>query len=504
MNRIQKIVLLIILICATVLSGYVIFMSYFAVSSFWLDIFYGLILCAVLYLVALALKRMYFNRRRIFYISLFLCVTLSRILWIIGYPTTPQGDHVNFHVIASYLADNNSWAILRDAGVLGYATYFTHIMSFSGVLSKIYYIFGNHSLAGQMFNVLLVGLSAVIFFKAVSQRFSIEISISSTLIYAFIPSFFLYSTLVGGEPLFMFLFSICLYLGQKIQSLSFSFFLSAALAFCMVLANLIRPLGIILLLAFLIDSFINQNWSDFIKKMGTLVVVYVCLIMCQPLINHFIYKIPVASNTVGYSLYVGGDEKSEGRYSADDMEEFLFLLPHSRENAIKQNKKLFTNINNQLFGLGIQRYEKMATNGKLLNHFGKKMEHLYFEDIDYGVRWAMLSHVGTASTWNLEKNQTQVSDLSNGFLIVILILNFGTSLLAFRQKDNRKLAIFFLLQLGFTCTFMLVEVQARYQIPFLFSLSLLAMYFPATIRDLIKNKIHSKKENLHYENNDSI
>ncbi|MBC1755437.1 hypothetical protein, partial [Listeria seeligeri] len=150
--------------------------------------------------------KLYQWKKGYFYLALGALIIVPRIIWIIWIPTHAVSDFYYYHVIASYVADNNSWTTLYDQGILFYAPYFTHILNFSKVLSTVYHIFGNSYLVGQLFNSVLTLGGTFLLFKVVKNWFPLGVAVGSSLIFALWPAYFMYSTLLATEPLFMFLF----------------------------------------------------------------------------------------------------------------------------------------------------------------------------------------------------------------------------------------------------------------------------------------------------------
>ncbi|MBC1504582.1 ArnT family glycosyltransferase [Listeria booriae] len=431
-------------------------------SSIWMLLTIGAGILLILALCIWGFMKLYQWKKVYFYVALAALILIPRIVWIVWIPTHAVSDFYYYHVIASYIADNNSWETLYDQGILSYAPYFTHILNFSNVLSSVYNIFGNSYLAAQLFNSVLMLAGTFLLFRVVKNWFPLGVAVTSSIIFALWPAYFMYSTLLATEPLFMFLFILALFLYQQVEQRAPSFFWSLLLVITLIALNMIRPLAVVLLIAFLITSFLlRPNRKETLKRYAFVVVLFLVFLAGQSTINKLVYHIPTSNGTVGYNVLVGSNEKSGGQWSKEDSDTFWKLYNANKTNTAKADSAMMQQ--------GLDRYKKMAEDGKLGEHFVNKMKN--FSNESYGYDWNIYSDA--PFIWY---HSGLILTICNVFMYILLGLNFLTVVLALYLRKIADIYLFVLLQVGFTLSTLLVEVQGRYHVPLIIGYSIIAAW----------------------------
>ncbi|MBC2159790.1 glycosyltransferase family 39 protein [Listeria booriae] len=451
-------------------------------STSWAWIGIGIAILLAIILGTWLLNKLYKLNKYYVLIAILLLTIVPRLIWIAWIPTEAVSDYYYYNVIASYVADHNSWSTLQDQGILYYAPYFTHILNFSNLLSVVYKIFGNAYLVGQLYNIVITGLTAILLYIVISKRLQRTVAIGATLIFMIWPAYFMYSTLLGTEPTFLLLFVASIYIYMKMEETGFNLFWILSMAAVLVLMNLIRPLAAVILIAFIITALLLQKkrW-DTVKKFGLVFIIFLVFTLGQSTINKLVYQIPTANSIVGYNVFIGANEKTGGQWSKEDSDTFWKLY---------QNPKLTNSeVDKELLNKGIKRYQVMAKNGDLFKHMKNKLVH--YSDEGYGYSWNIYSQAPII--WDYSKIILQVS---NVFLYLMLVLNFGALILAVCLRKVPMIFLFALFQLGFILSGLLVEVQGRYHIALIIGSSILTAWFLNESWSLLKRKLSRKQEEL--------
>ncbi|MBC1230862.1 ArnT family glycosyltransferase [Listeria booriae] len=448
--------------------------------TIWTMLAVGLGMIVLIVILTWLFTKLYQWKKGYFYLALSLLILVPRIIWIAWLPTDAVSDYYYYNVIASYVADQNSWSVLFDKGILFYAPYFTHILNFSNVLSVVYKLFGNSYFVGQLFNIFLTGLTGVLLYITLAKRFSRNVATSAALIFAIWPAYFLYSTLLGTEPLFLFLFVLSIYLYLKIEENGFSPLWALLLALTLICMNMIRPLAAVVLIAFVITALIVQkDRRKTLKAYSIVIILFVLFSLGQSTINRLVYHIPTSNSSLGYSLFVGANEKSGGQWAKEDANQFWKLY----------NDTSLTNseVDKELMSKGITRYKDMAKDGDLVSHM--KNKYIHYSDENYGYNWNVYSQAGFV--WY---HSDIILMICNVFMYVMLAINFVAAILALILRKIPSIYLFTLFQVGFTLSGLLVEVQGRYHIPLIIGYSVLAAWGLNEIRKLCLAFVPKKKK----------
>ncbi|MBC2148292.1 glycosyltransferase family 39 protein [Listeria booriae] len=421
------------------------------------------------------LYKLYHWRKGLFYLALIILIIVPRLIWILCFPIEPTSDFYLYHVIASYRADQNSWSTLFQENILDYAPFFTHILYFSTVLSWVYSFTGNFVIAGQLFNALLTLLGAILLFKACKNVFQLPVAVMATIIFSLWPSYFMYSTLLGAEPLFMALLALSMYIWTKLEAKKPSLFLSIVLALALVCMNYIRPLAAVILIAFIICSLITKwEWRNFWRKYVPVVVIFLVFLLAGGLINKILYPFPTASNFTGYSMYIGANEQSTGQWSEKDMKYFWSLY---HENPDKPS-----NVSKKMQEKAIDRLQQTTKEGRLLSFETKKMK--IFSDEGYGYEWNVYNNAPT-----IFFHSNMILAISNVIAELMILLSGIGLLIAIFCRRMKQVFLFALMEVGFTLSALLVEVQGRYHIPLIFVYSILVAFTLYSIIEITTRRI---------------
>ncbi|MBC2206130.1 ArnT family glycosyltransferase [Listeria booriae] len=448
----------------------------------WILLTIGAGICLVLFLSIWGFKKLYQWKKSYFYLALGSLIIIPRIIWIIWIPTHAVSDFYYYQVIASYIADNNNWTTLYNQGILFYAPYFTHILNFSNILSIVYNIFGNNYLVGQLFNSVLTLAGTFLLFKVVKNWFPLGVAVGSSLIFALWPAYFMYSTLLATEPLFIFLFVLALFFYQQVEQRAPSFIWSLLLVLTLIGLNMIRPLAVVILIAFVITSFLlRPNRKETLKRYAIVVALFLIFLAGQSTINKLVYHIPTANSTVGYNVFVGANEKTGGQWNEADTKTFWKLYNDNKTNTAK--------VDSTLMQKGLDRYKTMAEDGKLTDHVIAKMKN--YSNEGYGYDWNIYSDA--PYIWY---HSAIILTICNVFMYIMLGLNFLAVVLALYLRRIADIYLFVLLQIGFTVATLLVEVQGRYHVPLLIGYVVIAAWGCWQVYRLVlgKTKKKPKKE----------
>lgn len=266
-------------------------------------------------------------------------ITLSfllRILAVFLFPAEPFSDYLKYHETALGLIHNDS----IDST---YLSAFPHTLSYSFFVSVIYRIFGENPQAVYIINAVLGTLTVWLVYKCSNEKCAFLCGI--------FPASILYTGIMATETPYTLLYFTALYFAKNKKSV-----LSGI---CAAFMNLIRPTGIIFLIAYFIYTFFYAEASknkNKILKFISFILAYICITAFGNVGLEKISGFELTESPFGYNIYVGMNSDSMGRWNIEDydlamsfsdaseMHEFMAKSAWARfiNNGFIGNIKLFT------------------------------------------------------------------------------------------------------------------------------------------------------------------
>lgn len=373
-----------------------------------------------------------------------LCLTV-KILWVIYFPTKPAVDYLTFYKTAQMLAE--SWTI-----DFHYVALFSHIMGYSSFLSLFFMLFGDGLLVAPVINAVLSTISMILIYDIANRLAGRKAAVAAAILWIFYPSQTIYNSMVLSEPLYTTLilsfWALLIRVYDKLQHYTYikiaSYALLAAIMLGLVHAS--RPLSYILYLSLFIWLAVTMDWKDrqaVKKKAVFMVVVGIGLFaMTQAITTYNTVRLgEPAASSMGYTLYVGFNEESKGKWNEEDSKHFYRYVDNYPEwSAVDVQKQMMEDAKERIFSGDIDYFRL----------FYDKM-HLLWEDDAMAYRYS-----------DLPKEPDQYTYLSNSYYFFTMLLSvIGVVIMSFRDRRS-FIVMLCLFMLGLTAAHMLAEVAYRY------------------------------------------
>lgn len=437
-----------------------------------------------------------------------------RLVAIRYFPMQPQSDYKTFYEVADLL---NKGTLAEDGpGYCEYIAMFPHVFGFSYALSLVFRLTGTSVIAGQYFGLLL-SLGSILFTYRIARGLGGKAAGLIALgVSAFWPSQILYTVFISSEQLFTFMMLGCIWLfiylvkncKQGMKRAGGAVTLHIVLGVALALTSAVRPMGLVLMIAFLIclipgsfplkirlrnetklsERFLSKGWLR-----GLLIVASYFLmsaILSKGISYTIEQEIPGTSVSFGYNLLVGLNQQSDGGWNEDDSE-YLYASLEATGSAVGAQSACRD--------LAFQRF---STDPRaLLNLFVHKFQILWAND-DYGSTWNILFADENTMTKEKESILFELMDFNNGYYLVVLFFAALWGLYMWRKKFDWTMPLI-LMFLGTIALHLLVENQNRYHYHILPVFAILAaMAAVALYRDLAgrlwyRQKTSQVKRQLH-------
>lgn len=404
--------------------------------------------------------------------AVILASAIFRIWTITKIPITPSSDYQTYYQVADLLSKGT----LSSSGYSGYIAEFPHVIGFPFVLSLLFRITGPSVSAGLYLNLAASLASIYLTYRIARILCGRPGGIIALLAAAFWPSQVLYGTILASEPIFTCILLLCIrlfiYLYKYPVTLGNregSMFLCFALGVLTALANAIRPLSEILLIAMLLCMVpfvlrFNKNEKLLNGKLSrascqgwfmALVVFFSFFIFNQlistSISNTIAYKLPGGGVSYGYNLMLGVNIDAKGAWNEQDADFFSkeFAKTNSAEAAHQAS-----------IDVALQRIRSNPVG--VANLAVEKTSYLFQND-DYGATWTTL-FLGQQGNLTPERQSiiNNFSDWNDYFYLLSVFFSavFGFGFL--KRNDAGPVKALMLLFVGTVMLHMILESQNRY------------------------------------------
>lgn len=374
---------------------------------------------------------------------------LMRILAALLLEMTPQGDYGVYLSVANKIANGENVKSL-------YYGVFPHALNFPIFLAFIFDMFGKSTVHIKMINILLgiieTGLVMLILDKIAGKR----PSIMAGIFFAFYPSSIIFSLLNGGELFYDFLIVLSLYFYSKTNNKN----CNSTLWFIIIgiiigVANFFRPMGIIFVIAILLEIVINHS-RTFLQKVITItcfVIPFVIIVFLSSSLTTSISKYPPPSFSFGWNLYVGMNVDHFGRWNKEDGQTFIDVTGKHQNPSDVQSYFTKESIN---------RLKNF--NVRLVPLFLAKTGFWFDESFTYDA----------AIHW---RNHRSKINLKDGWIIYLVLFFLYNAMIVFmaikgiyislaKKKNSYILRLISVYLLGTNIMFMFLEVSPRYRVAY--------------------------------------
>ncbi len=405
-----------------------------------------------------------------------------RLYYINSYPVGMESDYKFYYDVAIMIKDGTLTTLSNNE----YISLFPHTYGYCYILSLVMRVFGTDPSICYYTNIVFSAITAL-FCYGIGKRIAGRVAgISALAISFFWPSQILFSNINGAEAAFTcFLYGaayLCLMSMQIKEDTKLStsriILRHVICGILIALSSAIRPMGLVLLIAFVIcllsinkkltyKSIMDVSLKTILLSKGFLRAVFVLLgyFIASQLISagvaQAIEKDIASGGAMGYSLMVGTNIASDGGYS-EETQEFLKQAYEETESANAANDA----------SMEVAIKQIKANPVGILELFAKKF-YLVWSNDDY----ATTTNIVTMNnqlllTTDVESLFYDLADLNNVFYLFVVFLSaIGVIFLLRKDNEASLFAIFFV---GTIALFLLVEMQNRYHYFALQSLAILA------------------------------
>lgn len=328
---------------------------------------------------------------------------ILRFISAFMFPVPLFSDYLKYHETAVGLIHNTP---LDKA----YLSAFPHTFSYSFLISLIYRVFGENPQIIYIINAILGTLTTYVIYKCSNTK--------TAFIFAIFPQSVLYTSLFATEIPYTLLFFLTLMFVLKGKSIFSGITLG--------LMNLIRPTGIVFIIAHFIYSFFFKKER---RKFFIFLAVYIAFSFCANFLIEKTGNFEIPENNFGYSLYVGLNSESLGRWNSED---YNYAMSFSDSQ----------NMHNELL---INAKDRFINNG-----FWGNIRLLFSK---FALSWGS----GNLICYYLKLSPFFVS-LTQGFHLFVAIMAF----IALWHKKENGIILPALLVLGHTALYLITETMERY------------------------------------------
>jgi 4-amino-4-deoxy-L-arabinose transferase-like glycosyltransferase len=421
-------------------------------------------------------------------IFLVLLTLVPRAVWLASVHTIQVSDFKLYYRLAELLAE----------GTIKFQSYirlFPHVIAYPFILSIPFRLFGSTILTAQVFNLFLFVGTVLSIFLLAAQILDRRFAILAAVTVALWPSQLFYTTMVSTEALFTLLLVLCIGLFYSIRNLPLSpagITLFGLLGVIVAITNAIRPFGLLFLSALLIYYLVfvaakTSGIRPWIVKAGLFGFLCLGYFLASNFIHYLTVRTvqgTVAKTFLGYSILVGSNVDSGGRYNEADA---------SLLDTVYQNGKVQPDEANRiLLSYAIERI-KSSPLGFISLQLPKN--RTMWQDDRFGINinkaYRDEENPGFLSLDFMEK----ITPVSNYYYYTILIGCILGSVMALRKREQGLIALVGLIILGTILIFAFTEVQERYHYHVLPLFALLAAYGLSELNQLVQHRKQLKAMN---------
>ncbi|MGF2384978.1 hypothetical protein [Lentilactobacillus otakiensis] len=449
----------------------------------------GAIFGSLIFLMLLWYSAKWFATRFTGWLLLFLSVmSIPKIIMIYSFRLNLISDMWSYNVLGGSRANGDSWQWLYHVRALDLDSIFPHVIHIGNFYHYLYKVVVNSPKVVQWFNIGISVLSAILILNIVSYFFNRQTGMFAALTFFFLPTWYIYTTLLGAEPVWLFALLMSMSLLNRLvtyRSLKDRhFWLDAGwIVVALYFAQNIRPLSMVIVIAY--GLFVWFKFKEPLKRhehpkavwvprIGILAVVLVFfgLTQIEPKVDQFVYGVPIAKSSIGqeYTLATGTTIKTGGMWSSKLVKK---LEKYNHDQTLTPAQK-FAGFDQVLKKQLKANTEALTRNGKWKDFLFRKNEILMQPDYGPVLFW---NNTRKPNYMWEDLTPFEIGTLTNlvtGFQIAFLILTMIGMLpqLVPRIDDlsgiheKNGILVNEIVMIGMTLIFMAVEVQSRYQVAF--------------------------------------
>ncbi|NGP58684.1 hypothetical protein FLT15_09980 [Paenibacillus thiaminolyticus] len=401
-----------------------------------------------------------------------------RFIWIAIFQTPPVSDFKMMYDSAVN-ASNGIFDFVHNS----YYESWPYQLGFTFYQSIIIKIFGEGLFTLKMLNVLFGAGTCILVYFIASKLFNEYSGRIAGLLYAFnLPGIFM-SSVLTNQYIAIFLFSLALYLLiLRYKHNTHLTFFGILIGVLLSLGNLMRPVGIIMLIAIiiflLISNFLGKSKEDKVRtiKLTSLILVsyYLFFLVCSySLILGGITDHTLSNRDPLWKVVLGLNADSNGGYSNADAE-LIQSLPIDERKAVE-----------------ISLIKERISDKRVLSDLFIRKFYYMWGELDSAAFWSLGDLDRPDVYGSLQKYERHM------FIVTVLFGTISMIYLLFNKslfnKDNGYL-LPLLFVIGYVLIHLVIEIQARYRfesVPFIIILSSFGIY---KVNDWIGKRFTKRNE----------
>ncbi len=461
MNRLKDSIFYIIVWGAIALLGLIALLSAFK-PGFKLPFYSGIaFLPAAGLVIFLFLKMNLLNKinSKFFLVVLALLALIPRLVWVYFIQTQPFSDFLHLYNY-SVSASNGDFK-----GFVDFYAVFPFKMSFGLALAGLYSVFGTGLMVAKLFNVIMSVCLAFIVYAGGKLLYGEKAARISGLLLALWPADIMFTPVIASEHLFMVLFTGAVVLILRFtERYSFRNYGIAngnlsllAIGLLTALAQLIRPMAILLLPVFAVYVLLFKQYrADSLASLGlkvkSILLVFAAYYMAINLINLPVQKVTGVNATrsdSGFNLLVGTNDKASGMFNDEDFS-IIAKYDYNIDRVHAEARKI--------------AIERITSNPrKLPGLFLRKIDKLWGNE-NYGYYWSTTPVKDSLIENAVKSHPRAFYGVSQAFYVLILLMGICGCFYNLREKRYDALIVLMIFG-GIFLSYLLLEVQSRYHLP---------------------------------------
>lgn len=397
-----------------------------------------------------------------------LCLLVNG-LWIFIFRIEPANDFGVFWSYANTLANGHF-------APSNYIALFPHLFGYSLFLSWFIQLFGASQMLVPVINVLLTTGSGIVIYYLVEAHYGKLNAVFAFLLWIVMPGKLVFNAFVLSEPLYTNIILISILLVDRVNTNALKvkhkiltgIIAGAVLGFMLRAANCVRPVGVIVVIAFFIwlillrgEDFKNRNrWKVLVPLSIAMLAVYIPLGSAWE--NYMFDRLGEKPATVpGYNIYVGFNPDTNGTYCMYDIDQ-LFAYYYDEYGSADAAQ----HAQEHMFQDSIRRITKDGIDYSVLIPY--KLKEFHGDD----------EAAAFYSLYELTDRQYSVicvlCNIVYYFTVIIALLNTVSNI---GRHDTSALQLVPLFIIGLTLAHLIVEVAGRYHYSMVPMLVIMAAQF---------------------------
>lgn len=439
-------------------------------NATWIGIFLAVLFGIILWKGSEAVT---IKNEKIFLLGLAVVCFVTKIFAVSFFSAVPVADYQTYYEFAEKM----TYGYRLDYNNL-YLALYPHVFGYAEFLSVFFKIFGNSASLAILLNVILTVVSMVFIYKIGKYLGGGKMAVACAVLWILFPSQSLWNGFVLSEPLYTMLllafWYVCLYLKREKKNGKLTTGLAVLAGVLLSMFHMIRPIGLIVLVALVISLFFVRI-TEVNRKHILVTVVLVCTFLLGNKIVNYHVESRIGMATGGFSWYnvsVGLEESSGGKWNQEDWDRVLGNANQFQQAGISEPAKEAQQLEK---GVALKKAKQLKNPMKLLR---QKFKSLLKNDSS-----GIIIHMKYSQVQLSEKVYTNIDYITNSFYFMIVILTIGAGIIFLFDKKYQGIEFIYLYVIGLTLGHMVVEVQERYHYSILVGFVMGAGYCVSRIAD---------------------